>query len=248
MDVELLSKMISDLIVDHDSVALPGLGAFFANLVPSSFSDKGYTINPPYRKLSFIQGDYDDNLLVSLYAETNSVDEASARVMILHFIGEMAVALKSRKKITLPGLGRLRATKDNNFFFVPNPDLDIFPEGFGLNAVSLKNIAATEEEFGDFSVDSVPASTLASTPAPTPAPTLTSTLAPTSSQTQTSSPTPSPSQTSSPARRSRWWVWPVSILAAAVAALLIFIILARVAPDFVDTILYSPEELEIINH
>ena len=54
MDVDLLSKIIKELILDKDRVVLPGLGCFVAEVVPATFSDKGYTINPPYRKLSLL--------------------------------------------------------------------------------------------------------------------------------------------------------------------------------------------------
>ena len=51
MDIDLLAKMVKEAILDHDTVTLPGVGCFVAELVPSTFSDKGYTINPPYRRL-----------------------------------------------------------------------------------------------------------------------------------------------------------------------------------------------------
>ena len=51
MDIDLLAKMVKEAILDHDNVTLPGVGCFVAELVPSTFSDKGYTINPPYRRL-----------------------------------------------------------------------------------------------------------------------------------------------------------------------------------------------------
>ena len=53
MDIDLLAKMVRETILDHDAVTLPGIGSFMAEIVPSSFSDKGYTINPPYRRLFF---------------------------------------------------------------------------------------------------------------------------------------------------------------------------------------------------
>ena len=55
MDIDLFSEMIKNLILDNDEVTLPGLGTFVSELMPSTFSDKGYTINPPYRRLSFRQ-------------------------------------------------------------------------------------------------------------------------------------------------------------------------------------------------
>ena len=46
--------MVRDLVLQQDKVVVPGLGVFIAEFVPASFSDRGYTLNPPYRKLSFV--------------------------------------------------------------------------------------------------------------------------------------------------------------------------------------------------
>ena len=139
MDIDLLSKMVRELILDNDKVFLPGLGAFVAEVVPSSFSDKGYTVNPPYRRLSFRTKAEPDCLLADLYAASNGVDAEVAERIVGTFTSEMREVLKSKKVVVFPGLGRLRATKENNFFFVADEDLDIYPEGFGLEPVSLKS-------------------------------------------------------------------------------------------------------------
>ncbi len=139
MDIDLLSKMVRELILDNDKVFLPGLGAFVAEVVPSSFSDKGYTVNPPYRRLSFRTKAEPDSLLADLYAASNGVDAEVAERIVGTFTSEMREVLKSKKVVVFPGLGRLRATKENNFFFVADEDLDIYPEGFGLEPVSLKS-------------------------------------------------------------------------------------------------------------
>lgn len=140
MDIDLLSRILRELVTDHDMVGLPGIGTFVTEVVPASFSDKGYTINPPYRRLSFVQGRVEDKLLIDFYSESNEVDVEVAEAYITQFLHEMKQVLKERKIILLPGLGRLRATKENNFFFVPEEDLDIYPDGFALKPVSLKNI------------------------------------------------------------------------------------------------------------
>ena len=139
MDIDLLSKMVRELILDNDKVFLPGLGAFVAEVVPSSFSDKGYTVNPPYRRLSFRTKAEPDSLLADLYAASNGVDAEVAERIVGTFTSEMREVLKSKKVVVFPGLGRLRATKENNFFFVADEDLEIYPEGFGLEPVSLKS-------------------------------------------------------------------------------------------------------------
>lgn len=140
MDIDLLSRIVKELITDHDKVGLPGLGTFVAEVVPASFSDKGYTINPPYRRLSFHPDNTEADLLVKFYSDSNHVPLEASRVYITEFLSELRQVLIQRKTVIFPGLGRLRATKENNFFFVPDEDLDIYPDGFGLQPVSMKYI------------------------------------------------------------------------------------------------------------
>lgn len=147
MDIDLLSKMVKELILDNDEVSLPGVGSFVAELVPSSFSDKGYTINPPYKRLSFRKkADVSDNVLIDFYAKSNNVDKETASKIVIDFLSEMQKILELRKSIVFPGLGKLRATKENIFFFVADEDLDIYPEGFGLEPISLKTHEETPAE------------------------------------------------------------------------------------------------------
>lgn len=139
--------MVKELILDKDEVSLPGVGTFVAEMVPSVFSDKGYTINPPYKRLSFRQkGTGDDSFLIDFYAKCNNLDIETASRIIREFLHEMRHVLETRKSIVFPGLGKLRATRENYFFFVADEDLDIYPEGFGLEPISLKTHEETPAE------------------------------------------------------------------------------------------------------
>lgn len=146
MDIDLLSKMVKELILDNDRVALPGLGSFVAEVVPSTFSDKGYTINPPYRRLYFRSKPDEGRELAGFYASTNKVEEDMAERIIKDFVSELKSVLHTKKTVVFPGLGRLRATKENNVFFIADEDLDIYPAGFGLEPISLKTHQETREE------------------------------------------------------------------------------------------------------
>lgn len=357
MDIDLLSKIVKELILDNDEVALPGIGSFIAEIVPSVFSDKGYTINPPYRRLSFRQkGSGDENMVIDFYARCNNIDTPTASRIIREFLEEMRHVLETKKSIVFPGLGKLRATKENYFFFVADEDLDIYPEGFGLEPISLKtheetpaevsatmaalrsilnpeeaetvtaetttapaeanqeeakvnaadakmeedgtNASETETQTAD-TEEAAPAEANAeeaeanvnepateevNAPAEqtednaTPAgddPVNVNDLAanaetaentePESAEvpmtdnksgatmpatTTTSTATTAQATSQRPAGSKTWQVikWTVIILVIlAVTALLTFIILAHIAPDFIDSILYTPEELEILN-
>lgn len=154
--------MVGELIVKHDQVGLPGVGTFVAEMVPATFSDKGYTINPPYRRLSFYPGRLEDTLLIDLYAESNQIAREAAKAYVTQYLAELRSILEERKTIVLPGLGRLRATRENTFFFIADEGLDIFPAGVGLQPVSLKTHALQEEPV----VIDVPVPTITAEPEP----------------------------------------------------------------------------------
>ena len=147
MDINLLSKIVKEIILDKDEVSLPGLGSFIAELVPSVFSDKGYTINPPYKRLYFRQKENpQDTSLIDFYASSNKIEKQIASDIVCDFLRELRKVLEVKKTIIFPGLGRLRATKENYFFFVADENLDIYPEGFGLEPISLKTHEETTSE------------------------------------------------------------------------------------------------------
>ena len=303
MDIALLSKMIGELLLDHEEVGLPGLGAFLAEMVPASFSDRGYTINPPYRRVTFIPSRSEDDSLVELYARSNGIDYDQSKAILQHFLEEAKRELLEKKVVVFPGLGRLRSTRQNNFFFITDEDLDIFPDGFGLPAVSLKNHLETKEEVrgkveelvslvdgsapAELPVEEVPAAieetplleiaepdpaeltpiAESSQPAPvsepepapeTPAPVSEPEPAP---ETPAPAPVPEPEKPARPKKvkapkvRKPFPKWLKTTLivilvlvALAAVALAAFVILAQAAPDFIDSILYTPEELRIINY
>ena len=279
MDIELLSKMVAALVLDHDAVGLPGLGTFYAEVVPASFSDRGYTINPPYRRLSFHSGHPEDDLLARYYAQSNGRDLAEAKAILAEYVSQLKAVLLERRIVVFPGLGRLRATRDDTIFFVADEDLDIYPDGIALEPVSLKTHLEAPEELS-FAVSSLrsiisaeetpspepasePEPESAAEPEPEPDPVAEPEPVPEPEPVVEQEPVaepepavePEPEVESDPdeepvekPRKSRLWLIPVIIVAIAVLALAAFLILARVAPGFIDSILYTPEELSIINY
>lgn len=138
--------MLHELLLEHDQVGLPGVGTFVAEVAPATFADKGYIVNPPFRKLVFHPNCLEDELLVDFYANSNKLERSIADAYIKDFLSEMKKVLLDRKSLSLPDLGRLRATKSNNIFFIPCEDLDIYPEGFGLAPLSMKTHMEMDDE------------------------------------------------------------------------------------------------------
>ena len=276
MDIDLLSKMVKELILDNDRVALPGLGCFVAEMVPSSFSDKGYTINPPYRRLYFRSRPDQGDALTRLYAEANGVEMEIADKIIIDFVAELKAVLFSRKTVIFPGLGRMRATKENAVFFVADEDLDIYPAGFGLEPVSLKThqesaaeVSAAVEGLKHIMQDPEPE--LESHPEPelethqepepesAPGPEIELTTEPEPEL------EPQPQQTEEPeaenvspyndnpaprTHKASVKVLKVILMIVLVLAVLLcaYLAIAKLAPDWLDRLLYTKVQLEIINY
>ena len=294
MDIDLLSKMVKELILVNDRVTLPGVGAFVAEMVPASFTDRGYTINPPYRRLVFRQGvsQEKDHLLADMYASANNIDREMAEKLLREFLKGMVEELRKRKMLVFTGLGRLRATRENNFFFICDENLDIFPEGMGLEAVSLKSHSKPKEL--DFSEVDAVVNSAAESPAESPAEPAAESPAEPSAEPSAESPaepsaeppaeSPAEPAAESPAEPSaepaaespaepRWWLgetepeeedeqhasiwkkgWFVAVfsicclLLLAALAFALFLLLAKIQPELIDSLLYTEEELEILNH
>ena len=280
MDIDLLAKMVKEAILDHDMVTLPGVGCFVAELMPSTFSDKGYTINPPYRRLFFSPRQGNDTILRDLYVDANradGVDAPMAERILTEFLAEMKEILKVRKTVVFPGLGRLRATRENHFFFVADEDLDIWPEGLGLAPISLKTHVETPEEvasavagLAELMAEPEPGPVLRQaqepeiTPEPLPEPVM-------EPEPETVS-EPVPEQVQEPVHRQvqepvlqqvqepkkvqepekkpfpRFWKVALIVLGALIVLLVLFALVGRLAPGLVDRLLYSPEELEILRY
>lgn len=274
--------MVYGLILENDSLSLPGVGCFVAEMVPATFTDRGYTINPPYRKLSFRCSGPSDTLLVDLYAASNNVDKQIAEKVLVEFLTELKAILFAKKTVVFPGLGRLRATRENNIFFVADEGLDIFPEGFSLEPLSLKARKESPEDINrtvgalesilngpepepaesapaeSTPAESTPAESMPIEPTPTESTPIEQApieSTPTESTLSESTPIePATTETISsdtPVKSRKIWrvIGITAAVAVAVAVVVIggFIILAHTSPAFVDSLLYTEEELRIIN-
>ena len=271
MNIDLLSKMIRELLMEHDEVGLPGFGAFVAELVPASFSERGYVINPPYRRVVFLPGKGEDGKLVNLYSRISGLDANKVRGVLERLLADVRSELLEKKIVDFPGLGRLRATRQNNFFFICDEDLDIYPDGFALESVSLKShpvppaAAQAQEQSLASIVSSLPEPTVEPAPAteplatpetdPLPEPPV---LEPDPLVAEPAELKPLPALSEEivepvldvpvPRKRHfRWWLLFVILLVFTALFFAVFLVLASAAPDFIDSILYTPEELRILN-
>lgn len=234
MNVDLLSGLLQKLLVDHDCVSLGKLGSFICINEGATFTQQGYTLLPPQRKIVFREQQTEDTLLRDALSEEHALSIQDAEEIIVTFLEELRDHLSRKKVVELPDFGLLRATKENNFFFVPFEGNIVDKENFALEPLSLKvTIPVVEEDpepqqpIESQAEPEQPAEPLEPQPAAPAQP--------------ASAPTPAQSR-----------LTPLQIALIVLAAVLVlivagFFILAYGFPDVMDRLLYTPEELEILH-
>lgn len=255
MTIESFTSCLEEFIMEHDRLLVPGLGAFTAGLQAATISDNGFTINPPYRKLEFIYGEDlgigENEQYDYLYSIKEKMDLEKVREELAEIISEIKREVEANSLVELPGLGKLRSLGDGHLFFVMDKDAQIYPEGFALSSVSLKN-----------RVSGIPE--VAAAPKPVEQP-VAATEGHNEAEATVTAESHNEAETSEPAEGAmskeqkvadglarKKKKMPVGVkvilwlLGIALLLLAGFMALAYFCPDFIDTLLYSPDEIELL--
>ena len=269
MDIRFFSDIIKEVLVRDSVACLPGLGSLSLVEVPAFFSDKGFTVNPPYIKPVFNPEIKDDMGLVDFYARNNDLSRAQALNLITVQLKNMETELRTAKSLQLPGLGYLRVMHDGGICFVADESLDIFQNFELLEPVSLRYLPSIQQigpkveapRVEEPAVEAIPLAELPAleTPAleevtadevPIETPVAETPVVDAPVVETPAIEAPAAETPEIPTRRKTWkkFAWTFFVLVAAVgimAAALAY--LGRNYPELVDPLLYSAEELEILN-
>lgn len=234
MTIESFTSCLEEFIMEHDRLLVPGLGSFTAGLQAATISDNGFTINPPYRKLEFIYGEDlgigENEQYDYLYSIKEKMDLEKVREELAEIISEIKREVEANSLVELPGLGKLRSLGDGHLFFVMDKDAQIYPEGFALSSVSLKN-----------RVSGIPEVVAAPKPVEQP-------MAATEGHNEAVSKEQKVADGLARKKKRMPVVVKVILWLLGIALLLLagFMALAYFCPDFIDTLLYSPDEIELL--
>ena len=234
MTIESFTSCLEEFIMEHDRLLVPGLGSFTAGLQAATISDNGFTINPPYRKLEFIYGEDlgigENEQYDYLYSIKEKMDLEKVREELAEIISEIKREVEANSLVELPGLGKLRSLGDGHLFFVMDKDAQIYPEGFALSSVSLKNRVSGIPEV---------------VAAPKPVEQL---VAATEGHNEAVSKEQKVADGLARKKKRMPVVVKVILWLLGIALLLLagFMTLAYFCPDFIDTLLYSPDEIELL--
>lgn len=125
------------LLLHHDCVIVPGLGAFIANNKPARIDHDLNRIIAPSRYVMFNQAVIlDDGLLANSYARCLSISFEEARQLITKEVGILLEALRLEKTIKFGRLGSLTLGEENNLIFIPSSMPEEVSLGIGYPTVN----------------------------------------------------------------------------------------------------------------
>jgi len=92
--------------------------------------------------MSFVKEDISpnsNNIFIRKMVESLGIDEQQASVELGWCLSRIISELEGARSCTLPGLGKMKANARREYFFIPDENLDIYPEGTGLDSISIRS-------------------------------------------------------------------------------------------------------------
>lgn len=137
---------IAELLYEHQSVTIPGLGAFVSAYKPANIDQVEGKIAPPSKLVSFNRNLLiDDGLLVKQLREKFQLSYSEAMRTVEQFATNVKETIERREIVTFAGLGRLYKDYEQNYQFLPD-SVNLNADAYGLPTMDYFPVARTTTE------------------------------------------------------------------------------------------------------
>jgi cell division septation protein DedD len=140
-----LAPHLAQLLYQHDTIVLPGLGAFQTQAASAGVDYAGSSLTPPAKTLIFNENlATDDGLLMQQIAQSQGVSFEEASQLIESAVLHVQTLLDQREIVAIPGIGRLYKNYVQKIQFLPDAQ-NFSRENFGLPPLQFSPIARSRE-------------------------------------------------------------------------------------------------------
>ncbi|MDE6297535.1 MAG: hypothetical protein K2L89_06780 [Muribaculaceae bacterium] len=144
--MEILSLHIEYLLLHHDCVVLPGIGAFINVRHSASFDIERGIITAPVKEVIFNQSlKSDDGLLAKSYARKYQISYREGSELMLRSIAALGEVLATDHEATIGKLGILCREKEGNLRFHPYKSARNLAYQLGRVEVPVGNVTTSED-------------------------------------------------------------------------------------------------------
>lgn len=232
-----LSSLFRKIVLRDGELILPFMGAIRLEDVPASFSEDGMVVCPPAKKLAFDNYNLSSNdILLNEYALQREISRMAAKKALYKDLEDLRAKVEKEGSYTLEGFGTFLFDKENGYSVDPAPGFEISTETFGLSTLDLRDKQEPEPE---------------PIPEPEPEPVTEPEPEPEPVIEPVSEPVPEPvaeEPAKKKSRSSKVLLILLTILAILVILVLLILIFKEELRPILEKILYSKEELEILNY
>lgn len=141
-----IGKYIHELLLENETVIIPGFGAFVSNYKPAEINEDSNELRPPSKEISFNrQIRNNDGLLVGSVALGEGVSHFDALKEIEKERENIIYQLDKGEKVKLKETGELFVDEKFEIQFTPFDDDNLLLDSFGLEAVVLEDSVEKKE-------------------------------------------------------------------------------------------------------
>lgn len=131
-----INDFIYDLLLDHNCVIIPKVGAFVGNYKSAQINNLNHKIYPPSKKITFNKSlNQNDGLLIDYVATKNNIKYEKAEQNVLRWAKNINELLAQQELIDFPKVGRLFNDSIGKTRFEQYSHHNLLKDAFGLQEV-----------------------------------------------------------------------------------------------------------------
>lgn len=140
-----------------EKIYLPRIGTLQIIDIPARFVSEGKTVLPPSKQLEFNNKElYSSDYLARIIAIDSSISFSEAKAQVDQIVDSLLNDIKSSKMGEIPQVGVIRFDNDE-FSFLADPRLIVDDENYGLEEIDLERMYNEEDDTTDIAISSISA-------------------------------------------------------------------------------------------
>ncbi|MFW5656795.1 MAG: SPOR domain-containing protein [Bacteroidota bacterium] len=136
-----VNTAIKELLLKHQRVVLPGIGAFITEYKEAEVDNTSNTFKPPQKEISFDSSiaNEDDTLIADFFSKSSKLDAATAKERVDRFLASVKEKLDNNEQVILPHIGSLKKSSDSGkIIFVAQNDRNFLLDAYGFDSFTLE--------------------------------------------------------------------------------------------------------------
>lgn len=140
---------IEYLLMTHDCVIVPGIGAILCHGVAAHFDERTQMWLPPTRALSFNpELNHTDGLLAGSISRREGITMNAAAAKVRNECTRLKKQLEKEKFVSFGDAGSLLLNRENKLIYTPGDANWLSPDSMWLPSLSLKEVAKDDSGYG----------------------------------------------------------------------------------------------------